>query len=73
MRTHFVSRAEVHARTTGISSSCHQKFKSWRDAYEVYWQCYRDGLVTATPVVNGPFDPYRELYDLTEAFGRVTV
>ena len=72
IHAHSVSRADVSARTSGISGSCQQKFKTWQEAYDVYQRSYEKGAVKATPLKNGPFDPQSNREDnLIDAFARV--
>ena len=54
----LVSRADVSTWTSGISGSCQQKFKTWKEAYDVYRQSYEKGALKATPLLNGLFDPH---------------
>ena len=72
IHAHLVSRADVSARTSGISGSCQQKFKTWQEAHDVYQRSYEKGAVKATPLRNGPFDPHCNREDnLVDAFARV--
>jgi|SRR5882757_8898128 len=77
IHVHLIFRADVSARTSGISGSCQQKFKTWKEAHDVYARCYQNGTVRATPLVNGPFDPYRagdgEEDDLVDALSRTVI
>ena len=74
IHTDLVSRADVSARTSGISGSCQQKFKTWEEAYNVYRWSYEKGAVKATPLLNGPFDPHHNNEDnLIDAFTRVVL
>ena len=52
------SRNATNARVNGISGATQKRYNTWQEAYDVYVIAYKEGTVRATPIVNGPFDPF---------------
>ena len=71
----YSSRNETNARVAGISGATQKRYDTWQEAYEAYVKAYERGAVRATPIVDGPFDPYAEgkEADLASAFTRLVV
>ena len=70
------SRNDTNARTTGIADVTQQWYDTWQEAYDTYVNAYGQGTVCATPIVNGPFDPYAgddDEAELASAFTRMIV
>ena len=70
------SRNDTNARTTGIADATQQRYHTWQEAYDAYVNAYERGTVRATPIVNGPFDPYAgddDEAELASAFTRMIV
>jgi hypothetical protein len=59
----------------GIAGATHQRYNTWQEAYKAYVSAYEQGAVRATPIVNGPFDPYAwgDEAELASAFSRLVV
>lgn len=58
----------------GISDTTQQWYNTWQEACDAYVNTYEQGIVHATPIVNGPFDPcVGEDAELVLAFAHITV
>jgi hypothetical protein len=68
-------RNDTNVRVAGIPGATQQRYNTWPEAHEAYVNAYEGGTVRATPIVNGPFDPYAEGddADLASAFTRLVV
>lgn len=68
-------RNETNARINGIPGATQQRYNTWKEAYNAYADAYKQGIVSATPILDGPFDPFAEgdEPELASAFTRLVV
>jgi hypothetical protein len=67
------SRNATNAHVNGISGATQKRYNTWQEAYDAYVIAYEEGTVRATPIVNGPFDPFAggDEAELAAAFHRL--
>ena len=68
-------RNETNARITGIPDATQKRYDTWQEAHDAYADAYKQGIIRATPIADGPFDPYADGYEaeLASALSRLEV